>query len=66
MGMAAHVARVRVATIEYLSAQPGQTWVASPDQAAVFESSREATRQALRLPSVLRAFALPAPSPRSM
>ena len=52
--------------MEYLSARPGQTWVADPREAAVFESSREATRQALRLPSALRAFALPASSPRSI
>jgi len=60
MAMAAHVARVRVERIEYLAAQPKLAWVSNPAQAAVFESSREAARQALRLPSNLRAFALPA------
>jgi hypothetical protein len=57
MAMAAHVARVRVQDLEYLTAS--QSWVKNPSQAAVFESSREATRQAMRLPSGLRAFALP-------
>lgn len=57
--MSAHVARVRVETLEYLAAQPQAAWVSNPAQAAVFESSREATRQALRLPSAFRAFALP-------
>lgn len=57
MAMAAHVARVRVQDLEYLTG--AQSWVKNPSQAAVFESSREATRQAMRLPSSLRAFALP-------
>jgi hypothetical protein len=57
MAMSAHVARVRVKTLEYLA--PNSDWVSNPSLAAVFESSREATRQALRLPSGHKAFALP-------
>ncbi len=57
MAMSAHVARVRVKTLEYLA--PNSDWVSNPALAAVFDSSREATRQAMRLPSGYRAFALP-------
>jgi hypothetical protein len=64
MAMSALVARVRSDAVEYLaavSAKGGDAWVKSPAEAVVFISSREATRQALRLPSALKAFAMPAP-----
>ena len=57
MTMSARVARYRVETLEYLA--PDLAWVRNPSQAAVFETRREATRQAMRLPAGLRAFALP-------
>jgi hypothetical protein len=55
------VARVNADTTEYLGAGiHGLTeWVSDVSRAATFETLREATRQAMRLPSRLRAFALP-------
>ena len=37
------------------------SWTESLETATAFESMREATRAALRLPGALRAFGLPAP-----
>lgn len=55
------VARMHLDTVEYLSSvRPGFTeWVVDARKAVTFENLREATRQAMRLPSRLRAFALP-------
>ncbi len=44
-----------------ISAHGHPQWVADPFAATAFESMREATRMAMRLPSDLRAFGLPAP-----
>jgi hypothetical protein len=63
MVSSAVVARVRLETIEYFAvAETGeQHWVWDSAQAATFDSMRDATRHALRLPSAMRAFALPTP-----
>jgi len=57
------VARVRLEAIEYFSVTEAgeQVWVWDPAQAAIFDGMRDATRHALRLPSAMRAFALPTP-----
>lgn len=61
MAVSALVARMDVDHMEYLRAAPaGQVeWVSSPKHAATFETLREATRQAMRLPARMRAFAYP-------
>ena len=48
-------------TVSYLllSEAGAPDWTADPRRATIFESLREATRMALRLPSNLRAFGLP-------
>ncbi|THD64707.1 hypothetical protein [Phenylobacterium sp.] len=42
-----------------LSADGAADWTADPTQATAFASMREATRQAMRLPSSLKAYGLP-------
>lgn len=63
MALAAVVARTSQDGIQYLVRDTGRAeWAASPKGAARFKTFRDATRAALRLPSALRAFALPAES----
>ena len=60
MAHAAVVARTRLNGLEYLVQTTGTTeWAVNAQLAARFETVREATRAAMRLPSRLRAFALP-------
>ena len=60
MANAAVVARTRRNGLEYLVQTTGTTeWAVNAQLAARFETVREATRAAMRLPSSLRAFALP-------
>jgi hypothetical protein len=60
MANAAVVARTRLNGLEYLVQTTGTTeWAVNAQLAARFETVREATRAAMRLPSTLRAFALP-------
>lgn len=62
MAYAAVVARTSPQGMEYLveSAKGRDEWNMSSQTAAKFENLREATRAALRLPSGLKAFAMPA------
>jgi hypothetical protein len=61
MAFAAVVARTSPKGLEYLVNEPGRSqWVENAQRAARYDTLREATREALRLPSSLRAFALPA------
>lgn len=61
MAFAAVVARTSQNGMEYLVRDTGRTeWAAVAQQAVRFETLRDATRAALRLPSALRAYALPA------
>jgi hypothetical protein len=61
MAHAAVVARTSPQGMEYLVRETGRTeWASVAQQAARFQNLREATRAALRLPSGLRAYALPA------
>jgi hypothetical protein len=54
------VARTRSNTLEYLVRSPGaDKWAENADVAARYQNLREATREAMRLPSGMRAFALP-------
>ena len=63
MAFAAVVARTSPQGMEYLVQNKGRTeWAASPDRADRFQTFRDATREALRLPSTMRAYALPAES----
>jgi hypothetical protein len=63
MAYAAVVARTSPQGMEYLVRETGRTeWAPVAQAAARFETLREATRAALRLPSALRAYALPAES----
>ena len=60
MASAAVVARTRLDRLEYLVRTTGTTeWAVNEQVAAKFETLREATRAAMRLPGALRAFALP-------
>ena len=60
MASVAIVARTSVGGLEYMvSKQRGLEWAGAEREADRFESVREATRAAMRLPSRLRAFALP-------
>jgi hypothetical protein len=60
MASVAVVARTRLEGLEYLVKTTGAAeWVVNEQVAAKFETVREATRAAMRLPSRLRAFALP-------
>jgi len=61
MASDAVIARTRMDTLEYLVRGPGaDKWAENADVAARYASLREATREAMRLPSSMRAFALPA------
>jgi hypothetical protein len=61
MAYAAVVARTSPQGVEYLVRETGRAeWGSIAQQAARFQNLREATRAALRLPSGLRAYALPA------
>ena len=63
MASAAVVARTRPDGLEYLIRNSGPAeWAVNAEVAAKFETLREATRAAMRLPSTLRAFALPTSS----
>jgi hypothetical protein len=63
MAFAAVVARTSLNGLEYLVRDTGRAeWGLSAQGAARFQNLREATRAALRLPSSLRAYALPAES----
>lgn len=54
------VARTRLDSLEYLvSTTAPLQWASTPTVAARYGSVREATREAMRLPAKLRAFALP-------
>jgi hypothetical protein len=54
------VARTRLEGLEYLVHHHGRLdWALAEDDAERFDSLREATRTAMRLPGRLRAFALP-------
>ncbi len=54
------VARSNASGLEYLVQTETQIqWTAAAQTAARFQTVREATRAAMRLPSRLRAFALP-------
>ena len=62
MAIAAVVARTSPQGMQYLvqTAKGRDEWIVSSQAAAQFQNLREATRAALRLPSNLKAFALPA------
>lgn len=61
MASLAVVARNRLNSLEYLVRDAGPVeWAASAELAARFQNLREATRAAMRLPSNVRAFAMPA------
>ena len=61
MAFAAVVARTSPNGTEYLVRNKGRAeWAAIAVGADRFENLREATREAMRLPSTLRAYALPA------
>jgi hypothetical protein len=63
MAYAAVVARTSPRGMEYLVHETGRAeWAPVAQAAARFETLRDATRAALRLPSGLRAYALPAES----
>jgi hypothetical protein len=58
MAFAAVVARTSPQGMEYLVQTKGRPeWATSADR---FQTFRDATREALRLPSAMRAYALPA------
>jgi len=60
MASVAVVARTRLEGLEYLVDATGAAeWAVNEQVAAKFETLREATRAAMRLPSTLRAFAMP-------
>ena len=61
MACSAVVARTSSKGLEYLENDLGRSeWVESAERAARYQTLRDATRRAMRLPSHLRAFALPA------
>jgi len=53
------VARTKPDGMEYLAQGPRADWTSASERAQQFPNVREATRAAMRLPSRLRAFALP-------
>jgi hypothetical protein len=59
------VARTKLDGLEYLTATERIDWSEATDMAVQFETLREATRAAMRLPSRFRAFALPMHAPAS-
>lgn len=61
MALAAVVARTSQNGMEYLVRETGRAeWALNAQAAARFQTFRDATRAAMRLPSGLKAFALPA------
>ena len=64
MASVAVVARTRLEGLEYLveTTKGAAEWAVNEQVAAKFETLREATRAAMRLPSALRAFAMPTAS----
>lgn len=61
MAFSAVVARTSPTGIQYLVTNLGRCeWAESAARAARYQTLRDATREAMRLPSGLRAFALPA------
>jgi len=61
MAFAAVVARTSQNGMEYLVRETGRMeWAPAAQAAARFQTFRDATRAAMRLPSSLRAYALPA------
>jgi len=61
MAFAAVVARTSPQGMEYLVQIKGRPeWATSAERADRFQTFREATREAMRLPSTLKAYALPA------
>ena len=61
MAFLAVVARTSPKGLEYLVTDLGRSqWVESAALAARYVTLREATREAMRLPSAMKAFALPA------
>lgn len=61
MAFAAVVARTSPQGLEYLVQNTGRPeWAVSAQTAARFQTLRDATRAAMRLPGALRAYALPA------
>lgn len=63
MAFAAVVARTSPQGLEYLVHETGRAeWAVNAQAAARFQTVRDATRTAMRLPSALRAYALPAVS----
>jgi hypothetical protein len=63
MASAVVVARTKLNGLEYLAENVREGWTEASDLAARFQTVREATRAAMRLPSRFRAFALPLHSP---
>jgi len=53
------VARTKSDGLEYLAEAAPVAWTAASESAQQFQSVRDATRAAMRLPSRFRAFALP-------
>lgn len=53
------VARSKPEGLEYLMQDAPMAWTDASDLAQHFQTIREATRTAMRLPSRMRAFALP-------
>ncbi len=53
------VARAKVDGLEYLAQAAPVAWTDASDLAQHFETVREATRAAMRLPARFRAFAMP-------
>ena len=62
MALAAVVARTKLDGLEYLTDSSLDAWTPASHLATRFETIRDATRAAMRLPSRFRAFALPAPA----
>jgi hypothetical protein len=63
MASAVVVARTKLDGLEYLADGVREGWTGATCEAARFQNVREATRAAMRLPSRLRAFALPLHAP---
>ena len=62
MALAAVVARTKLDGLEYLADSALDAWTSVAQQATRFDTLREATRAAMRLPNRFRAFALPVPA----
>ena len=59
MTLSVVVARTNIDGIEYLEEGARAVWTQLSDRAQQFPNVREATRAAMRLPSRMRAYALP-------